>query len=285
MSDVMNMLPQGVEAEEALLGSILIDPSALVVARALKLKPEDFYRLTHQTIFATMRQLDEDGMRVDFATLTMRLERTGQLENAGGSAYILSLVNTAPTSLNTRSYADLIKRVAEGRQVIHQAGDLAASGNDSTDPAKAAVRAVETLAAAQAKDEGLDLPVKEARERMTSLVPSFQYLDELAEQTFPETLWVVPDLLPEGLTLLAAKPKLGKSWLALGLALAVASGGVALGKVPVNQGAVLYLALEDSPKRLPSGQNCCCAPARLPQTSRRASRFRTRWGSPPTGPG
>ncbi len=72
---------------------------------------------------------------------------------------------------------------------------------------------------------------------------------ELQHTDFPPIRWIVPDLLPEGLTLLAGKPKLGKSWLSLDLALSVAVGGRALGK-ECEQGAALYLALEDNPRRL-----------------------------------
>ena len=73
---------------------------------------------------------------------------------------------------------------------------------------------------------------------------------ELLARELPPVRWVVPDLLPEGLTLLAGKPKLGKSWLAFGLAIAKASGGVALGTKPVEQSEALYLALEDNQRRL-----------------------------------
>jgi hypothetical protein len=73
---------------------------------------------------------------------------------------------------------------------------------------------------------------------------------ELMEMTFAPTRWVVPDVLPEGLYLLAGKPKKGKSWMALGLCEAVAVGGVAFGTRPVEQGDTLYLALEDNTKRL-----------------------------------
>jgi|SRR5215213_7285135 len=66
----------------------------------------------------------------------------------------------------------------------------------------------------------------------------------------PPIRWTVPGLLPEGVALFAGKPKLGKSWLALGLAIAVASGGVALGAMPVERGEVLYFALEDNHRRL-----------------------------------
>ena len=76
--------------------------------------------------------------------------------------------------------------------------------------------------------------------------------EELLSMAFPEPRWTVPGILPEGATILAGKPKMGKSWLALGIAGAVASGGVALGKGRVEQGSVLYLALEDNLRRLQS---------------------------------
>lgn len=75
---------------------------------------------------------------------------------------------------------------------------------------------------------------------------------DLVAATFPEPRWAVPGLLAEGCNLLAGPPKLGKSWLALNVAVAIASGGRALGKVPVLAGDVLYLALEDTGRRLQS---------------------------------
>lgn len=78
---------------------------------------------------------------------------------------------------------------------------------------------------------------------------TFTATDLIALQ-LPPVGWVVPDLLPEGVTLLAGKPKLGKSWMAFGLSVAVAHGGVALGTRHVEQGEVLYLALEDNKRRL-----------------------------------
>lgn len=74
----------------------------------------------------------------------------------------------------------------------------------------------------------------------------------LMEKEFPEPKWAVPGLFCEGLNILAGKPKKGKSILALNIGIAIASGGVALGKIPVEKGAVLYLALEDPLRRLKS---------------------------------
>ncbi len=75
---------------------------------------------------------------------------------------------------------------------------------------------------------------------------------ELLEKDLPPVKWAVPNLVPEGVAFLAGKPKLGKSWLALGLCIAVAAGGYALGKMPVETGAALYLGLEDNERRLKS---------------------------------
>ncbi|MFB8136374.1 AAA family ATPase [Streptomyces mirabilis] len=74
--------------------------------------------------------------------------------------------------------------------------------------------------------------------------------DQLMAADFPEPKWAVPGILAEGVSLLAGPPKVGKSWLSLGLALAVAAGGQAFDSVPVEGGPVLYLALEDTPRRL-----------------------------------
>jgi hypothetical protein len=73
---------------------------------------------------------------------------------------------------------------------------------------------------------------------------------ELARLVLPDPHWAVPDLLPEGIALLVGKGKIGKSWLALGLGITTASGGLALGTRPVERGRVLYLALEDNLRRL-----------------------------------
>ncbi|MGH9283643.1 MAG: AAA family ATPase, partial [Acidimicrobiales bacterium] len=76
--------------------------------------------------------------------------------------------------------------------------------------------------------------------------------DELMAVSFPDPTWAVPGIIAEGLSVLAGPPKVGKSWLSLGLALSIAAGLPALGSVTVEAGPVLYLALEDTPRRLQS---------------------------------
>jgi len=75
-------------------------------------------------------------------------------------------------------------------------------------------------------------------------------VSELMLMEFPEPMWIVPSIIPEGLSILCGKPKIGKSILSVNLAVAVATGGMALGKISVERSGVLYLALEDTPKRL-----------------------------------
>jgi hypothetical protein len=74
--------------------------------------------------------------------------------------------------------------------------------------------------------------------------------EQLMAEDFPPVRWAVPGIMPEGLSVLAGHPKIGKGWLVLGTGIAIATGGVALGKVRVQQGDCLYLALEDNRRRL-----------------------------------
>lgn len=74
--------------------------------------------------------------------------------------------------------------------------------------------------------------------------------EQLMAEKLPEPRWTVPGIIPEGVTFLAGKPKMGKSWMSFGICVAVATGGVALGAKPVEQGEALYLALEDNRRRL-----------------------------------
>ncbi|GAB3645997.1 AAA family ATPase [Glycomyces tarimensis] len=89
--------------------------------------------------------------------------------------------------------------------------------------------------------------------------------DQLMAEVFPEPRWAVPGMLCEGLSLLCGPPKVGKSWASLALAIAIASGGKAFGKIPVDPGAVLYLALEDTARRLQARMRTILAGAAAPE--------------------
>jgi AAA domain len=106
------------------------------------------------------------------------------------------------------------------------------------------------------------------RDRLESHSPqrrtSWTATDLLAE-TFPDPRFAVVDLIPEGLAFMAGAPKLGKSWMGLGLGIAVAAGGRALGRIAVEPGPVLYLALEDGPRRLQSRLRTLLGPDTAPE--------------------
>ena len=97
---------------------------------------------------------------------------------------------------------------------------------------------------------------------------------ELAAKEFPEIKWTVDGIVPEGAALLAGKPKMGKSWLALNMGVAVASGGKALGGLECEQGAVLYLALEDNQRRLKKRQDKILDGGKAPKKLHFATQWR-----------
>lgn len=109
---------------------------------------------------------------------------------------------------------------------------------------------------------GADFPLREfddllrvERDQYRRPGPQVFKLCDLQAETFPSVKWIIPDILPEGLTWLCGKPKLGKSWMLLAMMCGIASGGVALGNIPVEQGEVLYLSLEDNKRRLKDRAN------------------------------
>ena len=144
----------------------------------------------------------------------------------------------------------------------HTGQDLDAFGYDAPAPGDATHHAVTHLRSTwQHQDGAALLDDTEARRRAMSRIRSATWLDA---QEFPPLEWVVPDVVPEGYGLLVGPPKIGKSWLTLALALAAASGGTALGSVPVTARPVLYLALEDGYRRLQTRSRTLTGGAPLP---------------------
>ena len=118
------LLPQNVEAEASVLGSLLIDPDAMAQIADF-LHPEDFYREAHRVIYQAISDLYETGAPADLITLTDELQRSNKLEDVGGASYVSSLANQVPTSANIESYARIVERTAILRRLIHAAGQIA----------------------------------------------------------------------------------------------------------------------------------------------------------------
>jgi replicative DNA helicase len=138
-------LPSNIEAEKAFLGSLLIDPDALHTCNFVI--SEDFYRTSHQKIFTSMCELYSSGTAADFLTLSDQLEQSGELDECGGQSYIISLVNSVPTSGNAAHYARIIVELAQLRRAIEAGTKIVAAAYERT-------RAVEVI------NTGLDLLYK-----------------------------------------------------------------------------------------------------------------------------
>lgn len=115
--------PQNIEAEQSVLGSLLIDPEAVLKVTPF-LRPEDFYRESHGLIYRAIIDLHERRQPADFVTLCDELERRGRLEQAGGAGYLTSLINAVPTSVHVEHYGRIVERTAVLRRLISAASEI-----------------------------------------------------------------------------------------------------------------------------------------------------------------
>ncbi|MBN1887043.1 MAG: replicative DNA helicase [Thermoflexales bacterium] len=116
--------PHSLEAEEAVLGSILIDPTALDQAGAHLSQPGDFYLVKHGWIWDTMHTLHKRRDPIDFLTVCEELDRRGQLADAGDQAYLSHLIGSVPTAIHAEGYARIVADTARRRRLIQAAGDI-----------------------------------------------------------------------------------------------------------------------------------------------------------------
>ena len=137
------LLPQNIEAELGVLGSIILDPEAIIRVSDF-LYAEDFYRDAHRAIYEAITSLYEHREPADFITLCDELERRGKLEEIGGAGYITSLVNQVPTSGNVEFYGRIVERTAILRRLIFAAGQIVATAYEESD-AKVALERSEQL--------------------------------------------------------------------------------------------------------------------------------------------
>ncbi len=146
--------PHSIEAEEALLGALLMDVSALAPVRAL-VRSGDFFELKHNWLYAAICALFDGGQAVDNVTLVDELRRRGQLDDVGGSAYVTYLINSTPTFLHAETYARIVQTAALRRQLMDAAGAIAqAAREDGTEIDGVLLRAQEALSAVAKRASG-----------------------------------------------------------------------------------------------------------------------------------
>lgn len=117
------MPPHNTEAEQSVLGSILLQPSALISAMEF-LQAHDFYRKAHQLIFQTMIDLNEKNEEIDVVTVSNLLEMNKQLEDVGGSAYLAEIANVVPTAANIEYYSKIVEERSLLRRLIKASHDI-----------------------------------------------------------------------------------------------------------------------------------------------------------------
>jgi len=215
--------PQNIDAEEALLSAILIDNSTIDDVLEI-LSPEDFYRSRHKVIFRSIVELIENKEPVDLVTLANQLKNSEELENIGGASFLSKLIDEVPAAINARHYAKIISEKASLRALIQHAYAIIKRSLKETEGTENIIDFAESciLSISEKKinpafylvrdllDCGFDTIEKgQANKGMPTGVPSgFRDLDALTS-----------GFQNSDLIILAARPSMGKTALALNLAL------------------------------------------------------------------
>ena len=214
--------PQALEAEQSVLGSILIDADAILKVGDF-LRPADFYRKQHGDIFEAMLALHAQREPIDLVTVSDELERRGRLEPIGGPAYLTTLMNAVPTAVHVEHYGRIVERKAVLRNLIAAAGRIAAVGYEESNDAEIAIDRAEAILFEISEHrsiggfESLATLLGQAYDRL-------EYLHEHRGQILgiPSGLSQLDALLggfqPSDLIILAARPSVGKTSLALNIA-------------------------------------------------------------------
>ncbi|NRD77399.1 replicative DNA helicase [Bacillus sp. BRMEA1] len=228
MSDLFadRMPPQNVEAEQAVLGAIFLEPSALTMASEI-LIPEDFYRAAHQKIFNVMLKLSDQGKAVDLVTVTEELAAAKLIEDTGGVSYLNELSGAVPTAANIEYYARIVEEKSLLRRLIRAATNIATDGYTREDEVEAVLSEAEKsiLEVAQRKNAGAFHDIKDV------LVRTYDNIEEMHKRvgdiTGLETGFVELDRMTAGfqrndLIIVGARPSVGKTAFALNIAQNVA---------------------------------------------------------------
>ena len=229
MSGADKTIPQNIEAEEAVLGALLIDAEAIFRVLSF-LRAEHFYLQKHRWIYEAILGLHEQREPVDFLTLTAALERQEQLQAIGGSAYILQLISAVPSAINIESYAHMVEQASVRRRLLEVASEIAKLAYDEEKGIGEVVDQSErALFAVSQQRVARDLrPVQEVvgtyRDYLYNL---YAHRGELMGVTsgFRDLDRLLGGFQRSDLIVLAARPGVGKTSLLLTMALKAAERG------------------------------------------------------------
>jgi replicative DNA helicase len=223
---IIKTLPHNIAAEEALLGSILIDPEAIYKVADI-ISPEDFYKPAHQIIYSAILYLFEKREAIDILTVTNRLREINELDNIGGPSYLFELINKTPSVMNVVHYAKIIKDKKARRDMIQMSYEIQRLAFDEEkDPEEL----IDELGAKIFKVAEKIYP-KEFSHISKFLEEAYRRIEELHTQErklrgiptgFPLLDEYLGGLQKSDLIILASRPSLGKTALALTIARNVA---------------------------------------------------------------
>lgn len=254
--ELQKVPPQQIEAEQSLLGGILIESQGLPAALEV-LRGEEFYRDAHRTIFQAFQELFQRNEPIDLITTTEYLTEKNQLDRVGGATYLASLTEMVPSAANVAAYARIIHDKALLRKLIQTANEITAlcygggkNVEEILDQTEAAIFAVTESRIRTSYSPLKDIVKKsienierfqEYREMVTGVASHYTDLDKLTA-----------GFQPSDLIIIAARPSMGKTALALSIARNVAM----VGGIPVG-----VFSLEMSKEQL--AMRLLCAEARV----------------------
>lgn len=220
--NVSHIPPQNSEAEASLLGAILIDGDAIVKIADI-ISSDDFYEERHKRIYEAALQLYEKHKPIDILTLTDQLRATGFLDMLGGASYLTELTNFVPTAAHVEQYAEIVSQKALRRRLIKASGDIVNLGYDENRDLQQLIEEAETKL--------FEVSQRHVKQDVTSLETvlseSFDRLDELHKDKgkirgvptgYKDLDAILAGLQKSDLFVLAARPSMGKTALALNLA-------------------------------------------------------------------
>ena len=227
------LLPHDIEAEEAVLGSILINGEC--ITRLSSLKAGDFYRERNQLCFDAAMALFQRDQAVDQITLAGELARTERLDLVGGMAYLSHLVSITPTSVHAEDYAQAVSRTSNMRRLIDAGAKISALGYNDTDDFQATMREAEDALFAvrgAGQSQGF-VPLREIYDQYLQEQASAAADPEFAGMPimsgFPDLDEYLGGLQRADLVILGARPSMGKSSLAVNMAVNAAKSGQTCG--------------------------------------------------------
>jgi len=218
--------PQNIEAEQAVLGAMLIKKEAIAEVSQI-LSANDFYREAHRLIFEAMMALFNKNEAVDLITVTEQLRKTEQLEKVGGIAAVTSLANAVPTAANVEYHARIVSEKAQLRNLINAATEIAGTAYEDNDDVSEVMDKAEKriLEVAAHQTGGAFVPIGEI------LMGTFAKIEQLYESKggltglssgFKDLDKLTSGLQASDLILVAARPSMGKTAFTLNIATYVA---------------------------------------------------------------